>query len=525
MKINVQEIMKEYGFSEVVAKLLAERKPEKWMLDSFLNGNLNDLPDPALLPNIREIKHKIMEHIKFGSKICIAFDMDTDGSTSGAIMYKALKRLNGDVFGFSSNRHRDGYGTSKESIDIMKDKGAGLILMLDFGISEKENIEYAKSLGMDVIVLDHHEHDDPPDCLFIDLKVNQGMYPFKVYSAAGLVWSVCQYLLNDNLYELLDIVTMSTIGDLVPLYSNNRYIVKEGLKRLTNTTNLGLIELKRINGLLDTDISTGNVAFTLSPCINAHQRLKFDNNKSFEMLTTNDVDKARSIAQELYELNEKRKEITKQGLEMVKSKVNPEDNIVIIQGDFPSGIVGLIASDIMQEYSKPSIVFGTPVNGYCKGSARSINPLHIRDALKYTDNLLENFGGHSKAAGCSIQLSKIDEFRNKLLDYTKDITYEDIKYDMELDTKHVTMDLAKELEIFQPCGIGNPSPKFLFQGELTDTRAVGKDKSHLQFKIDGISGIAFGAVKDGWSDTFIGTIGINEWRGKSNVQIMARRFL
>ena len=515
--------MNEYGFSGITSKLLiARKKTEKWQIDSFLNDNLNDLHNPALIPGIDKIKKRIMEHVSFGSKIAVAFDMDTDGVSSGSIMYKVLKRLNANVFYQSSDRHRDGYGTSKESIDMMKEKGAGLIIMLDFGISEKENIKYAQSLGIDVIVLDHHDHEDPPDCLFIDLKVEKGLYPFGVYSAAGLTWKVCQYLLNDNLYDLLDIATISTVGDLVPLYGENRVIVKEGLKRIKNTKNIGLQELMRINGLLGKDISSGNIGFQLSPCINAHQRLKFNNNKSLELLTTNDVKIARKIAQELNELNEKRKKITKIALGVVKGKINPDDNIIIIQGDFPSGVVGLIAGDITQEYNKPSIVFGTPVNGSCKGSARSVRPLSIRDALMASD-LLESKGGHKMAAGCAIKKENISAFKKQMLNYTKDIEYETIKYDMELDTKEINMKLVKELELFQPTGMGNANPKFLFQGKMTDEKVL-KEK-HLKFKLDGIDCIAFNCVENGWNDTFIGSLGINEWAGKKTIQIMVRRFL
>jgi single-stranded-DNA-specific exonuclease len=315
---------------------------------------------------------------------------------------------------------------------------------------------------------------------------------------------------------------------MVPLLDENRIIVTEGLNKIKNTKNIGLKELIKQLELNDKKISAGKVGYYITPCINAHHRLKGSNQKSFELLITKSVNRAKEISEELIKLNELRKEETKKGMKIAKKQIeNNNNNFVIIQGDFNSGVVGLIANDIKKEYNKPVIVFSKLTNGICKGSGRSLKPLHMKETIDKCMDMLENGGGHEFAAGMSIKKSNIPLLKDKIDKLTEGIEYEEIKDDMTLNVTDITYDLINELKIFQPYGKSNPSPKFLFNGKPKKIKKL-KD-NHLKFKIKNIECIAFGQADkfDYEKDEikFIGSLEINKWRGKKKKQINVKKIL
>lgn len=481
------------------------------------------------IPNIDKIKNLIKEYIDWNCKIVVVGDFDVDGVCSVAIMYKTLNRMGAKCEAIIGDRFKDGYGLSKRIVDKVEEKGGDLIITLDIGINNREEIKYAKKKGIETIVIDHHLSDNPPECNYVDLKVNNGNYPFKLFSAAGITWKVCQYLLNDNLYYLLDIVAISTIADVVPLKGENRIIAKEGLQRLSSNPNLGLKMLQRVKGLEKKEMTTGRVGYILAPMINAQGRL-YDNQKSFELLTTENEKKAKKIAEELNEVNKERQEISDKCLKKAKEQINEEDNIIVIKDDIPPGIVGLVAGDIKEELEKPAIVFGQPdKEGVCKGSGRSISPLHLKeDIIDQVRGLIEGGGGHSKAAGLSIKENNLNKFKKKVKRITKGIDYDLIKYDMKLDIDKININLVKELEIFQPTGMGNPSPKFLIDEHVTNASTT-KSGKHLLFNMGGIDGIAFNMsnqMKELYDyGKIIASLDINKYQGNSSVQLKVKRIL
>jgi len=516
--INSLEISQKYNLSPIISEVLEKRnKNKEWKLDKYLNPKLNDLYNPADIPHIKEFKKNLQLHLEFNDKIYIYGDYDVDGVTSATVLYLVLKEMGANVQVLISDRFKGGYSLSEEEIDQMKD--ADLIITVDCGINNQKEIEYINSKGIDIMVIDHHESKNIPECLFVDLKVEKNDYQFKHLSAGGLTWKICQYLINKKLYKLLDLVALSTIADLVPLWDENRIIVKEGLKRINSTKNVGLKEL--LNKWRIKNIDTGNIGFQIAPCINAPGRLE-NNQISFELLTTNDIRKAREISDYLFKTNEKRKHLTEISLNTAEEKINKKDNLIVIQGNFEPGIVGLIASDIANVFKKPALVFGkSNSDNICRGSGRSLSPLHMYDFLYDFKDYFINIGGHEKAIGCSIEKNKILKLSMEINNKLQGIKYDDvISYDIEISTKKINSNLIKELEIFSPTGMGNSKPKFLIEGEITNV-SITKDQKHLKFLLDGIDCIGFNLAKrkKELKSKIIGCLEFNSWRGKKKIQI------
>ena len=266
----------------------------------------------------------------------------------------------------------------------------------------------------------------------------------------------------------------------------------------------------------------------LAPCINARGRL--DNNQiSFELLTSQNHNQVERIASFLKNENEKRQALTRKAIKDIQEKVSPEDNIIIAQNDIGKGIVGVVAGDIKEKLDKPAIVFGEPDSeGICKGSARTMKPLHIKETLDKVSDLLVGYGGHKYAAGLSIHKDNIDKFKKRMNELTEGMEYQTVRYDMELDTEDISKSLVYDLEIFNPTGRANPSPKFLIGGEVNRARST-RSGEHLMFDMNNISGIAFGLAdqRDRLrnNEEVIGSIDINEYKGKKNLQIKVKQIM
>ncbi|MGM0410519.1 MAG: single-stranded-DNA-specific exonuclease RecJ [Bacillota bacterium] len=519
--MNKKTIAKEYDLHEVVANVLYKRGYySENDLNNFLNPSPGNLNNYKKIPNANKIKDKIMNHIEFGSKIYVFGDYDVDGVCSTALLSEVLKKMGGYVEGKISDRFKGGYSFSKQEIDEMND--GDLIISLDCGISSQNNIKYAQKKGIDFIVIDHHEQDKNVNVDYIDLKVNQGYYPFAELSGAGITWKFCQYLLDYNLYDMLDLVALSTIADMVPLKNENRIITKMGLEKMNNQPQLGLKQLILENGI--DKVNVGNIAYKVAPCINAQGRLK-NNQISYELLTTTDYSKSLSISRKLYEINEKRKMISEKGLQIAQKQVEKDNNFIVVQGDFKAGVVGLIASDIKEKYNKPVIVFGGG-DDVVKGSGRSVSPLHLYDTLQELDDLFERLGGHKKAIGCSIKKENISELKEKLNEMTQDIKYKKHWYDVELPLNKINEKLVNDLNVFEPCGIGNPQPRFLFESKPQNIK-LSKDDKHLFFDLGKYRCVAFnkGDKVDKLQNKFVGSLNFNEWRGKKNIQINIKNIL
>lgn len=519
--MKTEEISHYFELHDITSQLLKQRGLTSFnAIDKFLNPSLDNLQDPAKIPNIKHIKSVIEQHIDWNNKILIYGDYDVDGTSGATILYKALKKMGSHYLrGLISNRFKDGYGLSQRIVDHVLKYNISLLITVDCGISDWQYIKQMKAEGVDVIVIDHHE-GEPIDTEYIDLKVNSGDLKFEEYCGAGVAWLASRYFTDSDLYELLDLVAFATIADVVPLVKDNRIITTKGMEKLKRNPMKPLKWLVKVQDIKLKDLTSGKVGYQIAPLINAQGRLA-DNQKAFDYLTNTTDRELKDIALEFRDINERRKEISNRCLKSAKKKVDEEDNIVVVQEKIPAGVVGLVAGDIKEELNKPVVVVGEPnKNGICKGSCRSVAPLSMVEALNSASEYLENYGGHDMAAGLGIKSENIKDFKDHLLDYTKDIEYKTVKYDMKLDTKDITMELIKDLEIFRPTGRGNPSPKFLMEGSISK-KLIGKEYNHIKGTINNIEFIGFGmGSKIGSVDSsIVGSLSINTWLGRSKPQI------
>lgn len=528
-KLNAKDIAEKLDINKIVADIMIERGLDNEKdLDLFLNGSLKDMHEPESIPGI-ETAAKLVKEFAFFSKIGIYSDYDADGVSSAYVLRTALKKLskNAKVDVYFANRFKDGYGLSKRIIDIMYHQGEKLIITLDCGISNQDEIEYANSLGMKVLVIDHHESDDEINVPFIDLKVASGDYPFTELCGAGAAWKFSQYLLNDIFLEVIDIVAVATVADVVPLVDENRIIVREGLKRMRDgIMNPGLKNILEVNEVDETKLSAMDIGFKIGPLINATGRLSTAR-PAFDILYTDNDYKRSELADELYQKNNSRKDITKRILNNMKNNIDDSDKVIVCDGDIPQGIVGLISGRISSGYEKPSIVVDRRSG---KGSARSIEPFNLFENLKVCleEDLLNTAGGHSMAAGLNVSMEKIDSFSRRINELAEDVEYITTTYDKEIDINEITTELLNDMEILEPCGQGNRKPVFYSKDVPVTSVWVLPGNEHVKFKAGNVGAIAFRQadmereLKKGNVD-LIYTAGWNEYRGSRSLQIIVEK--
>ena len=528
-KLKVEDIQEKLNINKIVAELMVDRGLDNEKdLDLFLNGSLKDLHEPEKIPNIKEFADKVKEYAFF-SKIAIYSDYDADGVSSAYILRTALKKLsnNAKVDVFFANRFKDGYGLSKRSIDIMNHQGAKLIITLDCGISNQAEIDYARSLGMEVVVIDHHESDDGVDAPFIDLKANSGDYPFTELCGAGAAWKFSQYLLDDLFLDVIDIVAVATVADVVPLVNENRIIVREGLKRMRKgIMNSGLKNILEVNEVDETKLSATDIGFKIGPLINATGRLKTAR-PAYDILYTDNEYQRSELADELYRKNVQRKDITKKILDEMKNDIDDSDKVIVCNGNIPQGIVGLISGRISSSFEKPSIVVDRKSG---KGSGRSIEPFNLYENLKVCleEDLLNSAGGHSMAAGLNVSMNKFDDFSLRLNELAESVELMPVTYDKEVDIGEISEELLYDLEILEPCGEGNRKPVFYSKNVDITSVWVLPGNEHVKFKAGGVEAIAFRqadmerTLREGKVNLTY-TVGWNEYRGRKSLQIIVEK--
>lgn len=528
-KLKAEDISKKLGINKIVAEIMVERGLDNEKdLDLFLNGSLADLHAPELIPDIESLAMKVKEYTFF-SKIAIYSDYDADGVSSAYILRTALKKLskNASVNVYFANRFKDGYGLSKRIINIMSNQGEKLIITLDCGISNQAEIDYARSLGMEVLVIDHHKSDAGVDAPFLDLKVNSGDYPFTELCGAGAAWKFSQYLLDDLFLDVIDIAAVATVADVVPLKDENRIIVREGLKRMRNgIMNPGLKNILEVNDVDETKLSATDIGFKIGPLINATGRLHTAR-PAYDVLMTESEYRRSELAGELYQSNIQRKDITKKILDEIEKEIDGENKVIVCDGNIPQGIVGLISGRISSSFEKPSIVVDRKSG---KGSGRSVEPFDLYENLKVCleEELLNSAGGHSMAAGLNVSMDKLKEFDLKINELAEDIDYITTTYDKEIDISEVDETLLNDLEILEPCGEGNRKPVFYSKDVNISSVWVLPGNEHVKFKAGSVNAIAFRQAdkeKELKKNTvdLLYTVGWNEYRGSKSLQIIVEK--
>lgn len=509
----------------------------------FLAPKLTELHDPFLLEGMTEAVARIRQALKQKQKILIYGDYDVDGVSSTSLLILLFRTLGADVNYYIPNRFREGYGINRKALEIAKDQEFDLVISVDTGISAVEEVAYAKQLGLDLIITDHHEPPSQlPETIVINPKKSSCTYPFSELAGVGVAFKLATALLDRVPEEYLDLVALGTIADLVPLVGENRILATYGLKKMNMRQRVGLSALAEVAGV-EQEITASHVGFALGPRINACGRLD-SADLAVELLTTDDPQQAMMIAKECNQLNQERQQMVQMITDEAIARVEADPKryqhaIVVADETWNEGVVGIVASRLVEKYYRPVIVLRIDQEkGIAKGSARSITGFHLYQALAACESHLLKFGGHEMAAGMTLEIDKIDRLHKQLARLAMErIQPEDwiptLVVDDELDLSEVNMDLIKQLDTLAPYGIGNPTPQFVIKNAQIGRKSVvgvHKDTLKLELKADEhrLDAIGFRMAEIASEITplvkseCLGELQINEWNGKRSPQLLIR---
>lgn len=465
---------------------------------NFLQEN-KEFSDPFLMKDMDKAVERITTAVENGEKICVYGDYDADGVTSTSLLYSYLRdSLGADVMFYIPTRTGEGYGMNKGAVDKIHSLGVTLIITVDNGISAREEIDYANSLGIDTVITDHHMPSGaiPKAVAVVNAHQQDDKSPFKDFSGVGVAFKLVmaiegEYADVDSLLEnFSDIATLGTIGDIVPLVGENRTLVKNGLRHIQNSDRIGINAMKQESGIAEKEINSSNVAFTLVPRINAGGRLG-SSEKSVNLLLTEDEDEAVTIADKLGMDNRERQSIEKEILASIDEEVRKTPNIVndkilVFAGKgWHQGVVGIAASRIKDIYDKPTIIIGIDDDGVARGSGRSVEGFSLCDAVFACSEHLTHYGGHPMAVGISLEKEKINDFRKAINAYCKDIKmpYNILHIDCKLNPNQLDLSILDCLSYIEPCGASNPSPIFgLYNMTIIATKEIGNGK-HMRITL------------------------------------------
>lgn len=528
---DFQAISEKFHISPRIASLIRNREIiGDEAIDRYLNGTIADLYDGMLMKDMDKAVAVLMEKIKDGSKIRIIGDYDIDGIQSTYILMKGLAYLKADVDSDIPDRMKDGYGLNRHLIERALDADVDTIVTCDNGIAASEEIDYAKSLGMTVIVTDHHEvpYKDteegrwyllPPADAVVDPKREDCPYPFKGLCGAAVAYKLTEALCEamgadvDDIDYLMENVAIATVGDVMDLVDENRIFVKQGLEMLKRTQNKGLKALIACTGVDVERLSAYHIGFVLGPCMNASGRLDTAK-RALELLEADNSREADVLAGDLKALNDSRKDMTAAAVEEAFSQVETtpiyHDRVLVIYlPNCHESLAGIVAGRVREKYYKPVFVLTKAAEGL-KGSGRSIESWHMYEGLNRCRNLLSKFGGHKMAAGLSLPEENLAEFRKAIND-TSGITEEDlvekVSIDMQLPFCNVTEGFVKELGVLEPYGKANPKPVFAERKvEVKSARVLGKNRNVLKMRVKDTGGTEIDAIYFGNVEDFLAYI-------------------
>lgn len=549
---TVSHLQKEFKCSETIAKVLANRGFTSLKeAQPFFNPSLDQLHDPFLMKDMDIAVDRIIANIKSGKPILVFGDYDVDGTTGAAVLFLGLQTVGGNPITYIPNRETEGYGLSTTGIDCAVESKADLIITCDCGISAFEEIAYANSHGIDVIITDHHTPGEslPDAYAVLNPKRQDCFYPFKGLCGGGVAFKLISALAKkvdksfDEISGLLSLITLGTAADLVPLRDENRSLVFFGLNQMKSPSSVGLSKLLALANLSDKVPSVGQLVFGVAPRINAAGRLG-DANRSVHLLTTNDENTARDLARELDEENKRRRQIQAAVVEDAIRKVNAEidlanDKAIVVWGiDWHPGVVGIAASKLKEEFHRPAIVISVNNQSIGTGSARSVKGLDLYSALTKVKSELEGYGGHPMAAGLTVKEEKLEFFRNAFVkvanEWLSDTELKpEITLEGELQLNDISPRLMEFLDKLAPFGPGNMRPKFYAeQVEVSGPPKVIGDGSHIRFTAKQ-NGSAYNAVgfnlSEHYEDLITGNpvdlafvVEINEWNNQRDIQLNVR---
>ncbi|BEI61119.1 single-stranded-DNA-specific exonuclease RecJ [Blautia luti] len=560
-RADFQAIGEKFHIDPVIARLIRNRDvTDESKIREYLTGTIEDLPSPWLMKDMRKAVDILKEKISAQAKIRIIGDYDIDGVTSTYVLLKGLTRIGGKVDTYIPDRVADGYGIHEHLINRAEEDGIDTIVTCDNGIAAAAEIDMARKKNMTVIVTDHHEIPYreingtrqvllPPANAILNPKQSDCDYPEK-----GLCGAVVAFKLIIALYEeygisrkeledYYELAAIATVGDVMDLQGENRILVKEGLRRLKDTENIGLRELIRANGLEDMKITSYHVGFVLGPCINASGRLDTAA-RSLALLNAKDREKAARLAGDLTALNQSRKALTEKGkeeaIQMVETTSLGQDRVLVIfLPDCHESIAGIIAGRIREKYHRPSIVLTRGETGI-KGSGRSIEGYSMFEELVKCADLMTQFGGHPMAAGLSMEEKNVEEFRRRLNENCT-LTEEDLRpkviIDVPMPVSYITRELIEQISLLEPFGKGNTKPVFAQKGlRVLESRVFGKNRNVAKVKLMDPSGTVMDGVYFGEAEEFVRFIDgkdsisvtyypeINIFRGRESIQIVIQNY-
>jgi single-stranded-DNA-specific exonuclease len=498
---TIKTLSESLNISEVLAKLLVQRGIRTfYQAKNFFRPSIEHLYDPFLMDGMDAATKRVINAITNNQLIFIYGDYDVDGTCATSLLYLFFKELNANVDFYIPKRLEEGYGISKESLEFIKSKNASLVIAVDCGITAVEEADYAKQLGLDLIICDHHQPKDQiPDAVAVldPIKPNCN-YPYKFLSGAGVAFKLAQGISErigkrDLPLKYLDLVALAGAADIVPLTGENRILVKEGLDQINKNPRPGIDALLKSAKLEPGTLTSGQVVFTLAPRINAVGRLG-DARRAVQLLITEQYDEATKLAQILENENYERRKIDVDTFDYASNLVEncldlkKELAIILHQEEWHPGVIGIVASRLVEKYYRPTIML-TTVDGVAKGSARSVNNFNIYEALKKCEDVLLHYGGHQAAAGLAIELDKIEEFRARFNQIVREsLSEEDLIPEIEIDTEikfsDITPKFIRILDQFAPFGPGNMRPVFFTKSVsvVNTPRIVGNNHLFATFR-------------------------------------------
>ena len=533
------KIAKKAGLGPEVARLLFERGiQDQESLKKFLEPSLEDLHDPYLLHDMDKAVERIRQAIEEGENILVYGDYDADGMTSASIVKESLEQLGAECRVYLPNRFTDGYGPNASVYKyFIEQEGISLIVTVDNGVAGHEAIELAQSMGVDVIVTDHHSMPEtlPDAYAIVHPEHPDADYPFKYLAGCGVAFKLACALLEEVQVELLDLVAIGTIADMVSLTDENRILVQYGLEMLGHTQRIGLQEMLDMAGIAANEVTEETVGFQIAPRLNALGRLD-DPNPAIDLLTGFDDEEAHEIALMIHQKNEERKEIVQSIYEETKTMVDPEKKVqVLAKEGWNPGVLGIVAGRLLEELGQTVIVLNIE-DGRAKGSARSVEAVDIFEALDPHRDLFIAFGGHAGAAGMTLEVEKLSDLSQVLEDYVLEKGADaagknKLNLDEELDLEALSLETVKSFERLAPFGMDNQKPVFYIKDfQVESARTMGAGNAHLKLKIfkgeASFEVVAFGQGR--WATEFAQTknlelavkLSVNQWNGQTTLQLM-----
>ena len=515
---TAKELSKELGISPILCKLLLERGIDSATeAKRFFRPQLHELHDPFLMNDMDIAVDRLNAAMGKKERILVYGDYDVDGTSAVALVYKFLQQFYSNIDYYIPDRYNEGYGVSIKGIDYAYETGVKLIIVLDCGIKAVEEITYAKEKGIDFIICDHHVPDEvlPPAVAILNAKREDSTYPYPHLSGCGVGFKFMQAFAQSNgiefsqLTPLLDLVAVSIASDIVPIMGENRVLTYHGLKQLNSNPSVGLKAIIDVCGLADKEITVSDIVFKIGPRINASGRIQ-NGKEAVDLLIEKDFPIALEKSNQINQYNETRKDLDKSMTEEANRIVDQLEgladrrSIVLFNEDWHKGVIGIVASRLTEIYYRPAVVL-TRTQDMATGSARSVSGFDVYKAIEHCRDLLENFGGHTYAAGLSMKVENVSEFTRRFEEFVSEHILPEqtsaiMNIDAILDFRDITPKFFADLKKFNPFGPDNHKPVFCTYHvyDYGTSKVVGREQEHIKLELvdnksnNVMNGIAFG---------------------------------